>query len=386
MNLTQQGSYLFLALGDHFSATAQSSGLAIIDISNPAVPAVKSVYSFSMTSGSGHVAVQGNYAFLSAMQNGILVFDVSNKTNIQLVSQYKPSVHFPKVNPTSSEIAKINARMMYIKNNTGYLCYDAGGLRIINITNKNALVQTGKYSNPVLLNKPRAYNNLILDDSLVYVAADYAGMEVLKVKDTSNITQVGWWNPWAAGGTSNNWFNSPGHTNEIEYDKNCKMVFMSAGKSDIMAVSVANPAVPDSCSQFGTKVDSSGTWGIGHYQNQLYACYIVTGIPFYSNWSGVKIITYNNTCVSGIEEKTSTSFIKTYPNPANRQVYIEFSLNEKAMLKITDMTGRLLYTKELNAGEKSVQLNTEGYSDGVYFIQISSEKNSAYHKFILAKD
>lgn len=369
MSLTQAGNYLYLALGDHFSATSQNSGMAIIDISSPATPTVKSVYSFTATSGSGFVAVDGNYAFLAAMQNGILVFDVTNKSVPVLISQYKPTVNFPKNNPNASEIAKINARSMVIKNNIMYLCYDAGGLRIINTTNKNGLLQTGKYSNPVLLTKPRAYNNLVLNDSLVYIAADYAGMEVLKIKDTANISQVGWWNPWQAGGTSNTWFNSPGHTNEIVFDKNCKTVFMSAGKSDIMAVSVANPALPDSCSQFGTKLDSNGTWGIGRYNNQIYVTYIVTVIPFYSKWSGVKILSYNNACSTGFKENETDLNAIIYPNPFNSKITIN-SKKSLQTVEIFDLFGTIMYNEKIL--ENKTEIDLSNLPNGIYFIKIGS--------------
>lgn len=369
MSLTQAGNYLYLALGDHFNQNAQNSGMAIVDISAPATPTIKSVWQFTATSGSGHVAVDGNYAFLAAMQNGIIVLDVTNKSSIQYVSTYTPNVNFPKVNPTNSEIDKINARSMIVKNNIMYLCYDAGGIRIINTTNKNALVQTGKYSNPALLNKARAYNNLVLDDTLLYVATDYAGMEILKVKDTANISLVSWWNPWQAGGVNNIWLNSPGHTNEIVYDKNCKMVFMSAGKTDVIAVSVANPLLPDSCSQFGTKVDSNGTWGVGRYGNQLYLTYIVTPIPFYSNWSGVKIVSYN-ACASGIEEKKLGQKLKIYPNPANNKIYMEHGCTEKIAVRVIDLNGKIIYEKNEQCADGRSVCDLKDISSGIYFLEI----------------
>jgi len=383
MSLTQAGNYLYLALGDHFNQNAQNSGMAIVDISAPATPTVKSVWQFTATSGSGHVAVDGNYAFLAAMQNGIIVLDVTNKSSIQYVSTYTPNVNFPKVNPSNSEIDKINARSMIVKNNIMYLCYDAGGIRIINTTNKNALVQTGKFSNPALLNKARAYNNLVLDDTLLYVATDYAGMEILKVKDTANISLVSWWNPWQAGGVNNIWLNSPGHTNEIVYDKNCKMVFMSAGKTDVIAVSVANPLLPDSCSQFGTKVDSNGTWGIGRYGNQLYLTYLVTPIPFYSNWSGVKIVSYN-ACSSGIEERKRVDNLKVYPNPASNKIFIEHGSSENVVIRINDLNGKILFeTTERNAnGRSTCHLNE--MPSGIYLLEIHMTDGVLREKLVLS--
>lgn len=391
-SITQAGNYLFLALGDHFNKNNQKSGMAIINITNPASPTVSSVYSHSLTSGAGHVAVEGNYAYLSAMQNGILVFDVSNKSAPVLLSQFKPSIHFPKPNPTTSEQDKINARSMVVKNNILYLCYDAGGVRIINATNKTSLLETGQYSNPQLLTRPRAYNNLVLDDSLVYVAADYCGMEVLNVKDTSNITQTGWWNPWKCETAANTWFNSPGHTNEIEFDPNCKMLFMSAGRTDLIAVSVINPLLPDSCSQFGTKLsgDTMGTWGLGRYQNQIYLAHISTWpfyTPFTSKWSGVKIITYNNACTTGINELPRSASLELYPNPSQGSITLQVKdeLLLKVKIEVLDLNGRICFMKDVafdGLSEQKIELPLE---NGFYMVTMSSGTQKLTGKLIIAR-
>lgn len=45
MNISQNGNYLYLALGNHFGTAVQSPGFAIIDIANPANSVVKSYWS-----------------------------------------------------------------------------------------------------------------------------------------------------------------------------------------------------------------------------------------------------------------------------------------------------------------------------------------------------
>jgi hypothetical protein len=384
MSSTQSGNYLYLALGDHFNASSQKSGMAIVNITNPASPTVTSVYQYSLNSGAGHVCVEGNYAYLSAMQNGIIVLDVTNKSSVVQMSVFKPSLNFPKPSPNSSEIAKINVRQVVAKNNVLYVSYDAGGVRIVNATNKSNLLETGQYSNPVMLTRPRAYNNLVLDDSLVYVACDYAGMEVLNVKDTSNITQVSWWNPWKADMAAvNQWTNSPGHTNEIEYDPLCKMLFMTAGRSDVMAVSVANPLMPDSCARFGSATDSLGTWGLGRYNNQLYVSYLFTGFPFYANWGGTKILTYNNACFTGITEyKKDTGPV--FPNPASGELFFN-SEYENGFIEIYDLPGQKVFSETISYGGN--KMNVIGLSNGSYFYKISAKgKIIRTGKLIIAND
>jgi hypothetical protein len=378
MSTTQAGNYLYVALGDHFNASSQKSGLAIINITNPASPTVTATYSFTANSGAGQVAVEGNYAYLSAMQNGIIVLDITNKSNIILKSVFKPSIHFPKVNPDALEQLKINVRQIVAKNNILYVCYDAGGLRIVNATNKTALLETGQYSNPTLINRARAYNNLVLDDSLVYAATDYCGMEILNVKDTSNITQTSWWNPWNCETTANNWTNSLGHTNEIEFDDACKLVFMSAGRSDVFAINVNNPLAPDSCARFGIPTDSLGSWGIGRYNNQLYVSYIYAAIPFYANWGGTKILTYDNNCSStGIPKLKFKEEVSLFPNPVISNLYLNNLTNESWHYKIINALGQ-----ECKVGESSNNIDVSELKAGNYSIRLFSKTSSKTIKFI----
>ena len=47
MNLTQDGNYVYLALGNTFSGTTQKSGLAIIDVTNPTNAVLKDYWTLA---------------------------------------------------------------------------------------------------------------------------------------------------------------------------------------------------------------------------------------------------------------------------------------------------------------------------------------------------
>lgn len=291
MNLSQNGNYLYLALGNHFGTAVQSPGFAIIDITNPANALIKSYWSnTSLTGGGGIIETEGNYAYLGAMKNGLMLFDITDKTLPVLKSTYIPSLTFPDPNPDPN---KYNARGMVVKNDIVYLCFDAGGLRIINVVDKLNPKQTGKFSNPDMNGKPRAYNNIVIDGSYVYAAVDYCGMEVLNVSDTSNIKLSSWWNPWTCQTNPLNWFSSNGHANEIAFDAAKKLIFISSGKSDMQVVDVSNPLNPVFKYEYGGVNNNIGTWGVSIYNNQVYLTYICSLIPFSSSWTGVKILQYN---------------------------------------------------------------------------------------------
>ena len=383
MNVSQSGNYLYLALGNTFTAP-QPGGMAIVDVTNPLVPVVTDYYVVpNSTSGGGIVKVEGNYAYLGAMKNGLFILDVTDKNNIQFVSQLVPEINYPPI--TNPNPDYYNARGIEVKNSIVYLCYDGGGLRIINCTNKLSPLETGHWCNPVMyspLDHPKAYNNIILDDSLVYLAVDYCGLEVVNIGDTSNITLEGWWNPYNC--PNNNWFSSPVHANEIQYNKPCKQIFLSTGKSDMMVIDVSNPAQPDSCNFYGGVSNSLGTWGMGLYQNQIYLSYICAIVPFPSNWTGVKILTYDPCSTVGIDEQSNTEF-SIYPNPAQNELKIQTSINlNNAELTIINSLGQTVKNiKKING--KNITIDNHELSNGLYFTLLINENKQVTGKFIIDK-
>jgi hypothetical protein len=146
--------------------------------------------------------------------------------SLRLLSRFVPSIKFPDRKP---DPRKYNARGMAVRGGIVYLAYDAGGLRILDARNKAKPVEIGRYSNPAMDSKPRAYNNVVVDGTLAYVTVDYCGLEVLDVSKPSAVKRVSWWNPWKCDASPWNWFTSPGHTNEIAYDPQCGLLFLSSG-------------------------------------------------------------------------------------------------------------------------------------------------------------
>ncbi len=379
-SLTQDGNYLYLAIGNIFD-NSQHSGMAIIDITAPASAFVCDVWQFSGWSGSGIVKVQGDYAFLGAMQNGLIILNVADKNNIQFVSQFIPDLSFPTINP---DTLKYNARGMHVIDDVIYLCFDAGGLRIINVHDKLNPFETGRYSLPFLNNHPRAYNNIVVDDSLAYITIDYCALEILNIDDTSNITQTGWWNPWDCASSTNWWLNSRGHTNEIKFVKDCNLVFMSTGKSQINVVDVSNPAAPDSCTMFGSQLDQQGTWGLDVYDDKIFACYIFVplGIPFQSNWAGVKMISWNNACADYVKDLNQYLTSEVFPVPSEGEIYIKFKNNTSAELEIANTIGTIIQRVKVT-NEKKIQFLNSSFTDGIYFLKIEYQNGTSEIKKIV---
>ncbi len=386
MNLTQNGNFLYLAVGNHFT-NPQPGGMAVVDVGNPNKPLVTDLFIVPGSAhGAGIVKVQEDFAFLGAMRSGLVILDISDKQHIRQVSQFIPDIHYPVSNPNAN---LYNARGLEVKGNLVYLNYDAGGLRIINCINKLSPVETGRYANPALykpFNLPRAYNNLVLEDTLVYAAVDYCGMEVINVSDTGNIKLVGWWNPFDC--PTNNWFTSPVHANEIQLDKKNHLLFMSSGRSDAVVLDVSVPSLPLFCTQYGDPSDAIATWGLGIHENEIYLSYICAlGIPFLANWTGIKILSYTPE-TTPIPEAGDSNPVFLYPNPAINQFVIEWPghFSREKQLTIFNAMGQKIFENKLSSTSNILFVDTSGFEAAVYFVRLLLDNGISYsRKMIISK-
>lgn len=303
INFSQYGNLLYIAIGRHL--TNDLPGLAIVDVTNPTAPVVKDVWvhpPVSQRNGAGTVKVEGNYAYLGAMGRGLVILDISDPNNISFVSELALNINYPVASPTAS---LYNLRGMQVKNSIVYSCFDAGGIRIINCVDKFNPKETGKYANPVTyvpINRPRAYNNLILNDTVAYVTVDYCGLEVLRISDTANITLLDHWNIHNC--PTGSWYDAPVHANELEYNDDCKEVFMTTGKSEMISMNVSDPTNVDSTGMYGSISDTTATWGIGMRNDSIYLSYVLIPIyiswlhPFDAKWNGIKMVRWMNPCAA----------------------------------------------------------------------------------------
>ncbi len=289
MHLTQKAGLLYLALGDFFSAKGSPAGLAIVNIAQPSQPKVLGVWkSDKIMQGAATVLVDGDYAFLGAMSHGVLVFDVSNPKRITQVTEFLPDVNFPRAKP--NKIQHPNARGLAIQGDKLFVAFDGGGIRVIDIKSPREPREIGRYVNAGMGQKQQAYNNLVIDGNYACVAIDYAGLEVLDIRNPRDIKQVAWWNPWEAQTLKNLWFNSLGHTNQIEYDSKRKLVYLSAGDSELLVISVSDRTHPQLVARYGDTKDKLGTWGLTLSPSHVYLTYINAVVPFQGTWSGIKAI------------------------------------------------------------------------------------------------
>jgi len=70
----------------------------------------------------------------------------------------------------------------------------------------------------------------------------------------------------------------------------------------------------------------------------------------------------------------STYTFKVYPNPANASVTISSKQGDAYSLKVTDITGKTMLTKEYSAVENTVDISN--LASGLYFFQFKSGSKS----------
>ena len=79
-------------------------------------------------------------------------------------------------------------------------------------------------------------------------------------------------------------------------------------------------------------------------------------------------------------KNNSVESFKIFPNPATDQLFIK-SDHENFSVSVNDLTGRKLM-KEENKFSNQMLINVSSLQNGIYFIQISNEKESVIRKFV----
>jgi|GEM_PF-4660096 hypothetical protein len=97
--------------------------------------------------------------------------------------------------------------------------------------------------------------------------------------------------------------------------------------------------------------------------------------------------TVSNTIVS-VNVNSQNNLFKTDPNPADKSVLVSFHCNEasNSVLTIYDLTGRLIDTRDISSskGLNNIEINTESYKNGMYFIVIHGQEQQYFGKLIIS--
>jgi len=85
---------------------------------------------------------------------------------------------------------------------------------------------------------------------------------------------------------------------------------------------------------------------------------------------------------SGIKTNVAQNNISVYPNPAQNNFTIEVSGNEKQILHVIDVTGKIVLTQTIN-GKTTIDAST--LAQGIYNLSVTSNAGVANKRLIIVK-
>ncbi len=99
------------------------------------------------------------------------------------------------------------------------------------------------------------------------------------------------------------------------------------------------------------------------------------------------VLSSKNDVESKIENNISDLVL--YPNPVKDELWVKFDLNATSAVElfITDMSGKIIERKTLEAkeGQNTIQLSSNNYSPGLYFVHLKSEADLQSKRFVVMK-
>lgn len=90
--------------------------------------------------------------------------------------------------------------------------------------------------------------------------------------------------------------------------------------------------------------------------------------------------------VTAVNDYSGVTNLSVFPNPSSDRLNISFITNEVSSIecKILDMTGKLLYSKHIEADGGMVEesVNVSDFATGIYFLRIETAKGTTVEKFV----
>lgn len=369
-----------VSVQDDRAYLANSEGIYIIDVSNPALPyevgcwestfwmvqlAVSGNYVYAVEVGGGAsvlrvidvseaenpfeagnydppepingIAVYGDYAFIAEGSSGIEVIDFSNPSDPILVHSFT-------IGASANEFV-INDDTLYVSTDSGLFIYEVSSL-----------------INPVFLGSYYSadFGCMIYSGGYLFVTAGWNGMIVLDVSDPSSPDQV--------AACSVDWYASRISQSE-------DIVYISdANSGQLYAIDTCSPLNP---------------YSVGNYYtpDNAYDVFCYDGMAFVADYhAGLQIYTYSE---NGIEEESSDTggnLVYALSNPSDPSPSICFTVLENSDIRIClyDLSGRQIQTLTEDYFIKgSYQLEADELPTGSYIVVVDTQYGTYSGKFIV---
>lgn len=389
MNLEQRDDVLYLALGG-FNDDQQGTAFATVDVSDPTAPVLLDRWDGGnqFTTGAAIILLHEDRAFLGGMEDGIVAFDIADPANITYLGSFLPDPEWPGLVSYPP-----NARGMAVQDDLMLLCYDAGALRAIDISDPADMQEVGRYLNPQQpAFTPCAYNNVVIKGDHAIIATDFCGFEVVDISDPSAMSQVNWTNPWNCLGAS--WFGSDGHTNEAMLALGDSLLFLSGGDSELLIYDVS---VPDDPTLVGGHIlpnDTAAAWGVDVFGDRVAisllnnSFFVFPPQPYYARFGGVVLYEWEVDRTTALRaEGHFDGSLRVWPDPATDQLSIALDTapGELVRMAIVDAQGRGIMEKTLALGQNgTAKIDITPLKPGMHVLRL--ESGAGTYRSIIIKE
>jgi hypothetical protein len=332
-NVEYVGSYdtpgsandIFVA-GDYAYVADGSSGLQIINISDPSIPTLTGSYD-TQHYASG-VFLVGNCAYVVDDFAGLQIINISNPSSPTLVGSYDtPGFAFG----------------VFVTGNNAYVADDICGLQIINISDPSSPTLVGSYDTP------DCAFGVFVDSNYAYVADLGSGLQIIDISNPSSPTLVGRLETVDA--------------RRVFVDGN--YAYVADAIPGLKIIDISDPSNPAQAGSYVAPGSALGVFVAGDY---IYV----------ANDSSMMILRFNPTGISYDNTLPNTfSLFQNYPNPFNARTTIAYSISQKseAEIDIFDILGKKI--AGLSEGIKEpgayqIVWDASGVSSGIYFYRIKA--------------
>ena len=258
----------------------------ILDISSP--KNIKLMGEEKLSHGSVGLEVTGNYAYVSGLDAGLFIVDVSKKSAPKLARTFEfPRRDNPKpIAKVGRAIAKLRkreqpkkfpfqlGRTWYtdLKGDFLYVNDENTGLHILDISNPQKPKPLGEFIHKYMEGTNNlandAFNDITVINNIGYVTLDNGGLVIVDVKNKNRPTQLSHFNPWE----KYDWGSSPGHMVKVEVLDN--IAYVAAGKEGVYLIDVKNPRRPSLIEKIAVRDDVGVSWGVYIKNDLVFVTYI----------------------------------------------------------------------------------------------------------------
>lgn len=97
--------------------------------------------------------------------------------------------------------------------------------------------------------------------------------------------------------------------------------------------------------------------------------------------SGLKKMGTIACSATSLKQLSNNTNLHVYPNPSNSNIYIDLPLTN-FKLKLSDLYGHLVLSREYNDNKDLVEMNIEGFESGMYILELENEGEKYQFKII----